>query len=103
MACWWFGGVWGVCLVWGAALGSCGACFWVCLVVGLLFCSFGVRSCVRLCLLRGCWAKVFVGVCGCLGVGCVVRGGGLSESVGVAVLLRVVWVFRLMWVRVCLC
>ena len=44
--------------------------YWV-----VVSCLFGVRSCARLCLLKGCWAKVSVGVCGCLGEGCVVRGG----------------------------
>lgn len=67
----------------GAVL--CGVCFWVRVVIGLLFCSFGVRSCVRLCLVKGCWAKVSVGVCGCLGAGCVVRGGVLPVWLGGAV------------------
>ena len=54
--------------------------YWV-----VVSCLFGVRSCARLCLLKGCWAKVSVGVCGCLGEGCVVRGGVVSVWLGGAV------------------
>lgn len=54
--------------------------YWV-----VVSCLFGVCSCARLCLLKGCWAKVSVGVCGCLGEGCVVRGGVLPVWLGGAV------------------
>lgn len=54
--------------------------YWV-----VVSCLFGVRSCARLCLLKGCWAKVSVGVCGCLGEGCVVRGGVVPVWLGGAV------------------
>ena len=62
-----------------------GVRFWVRVVIGLLFCSFGVRSCARLCLVKGCWVKVSVGVCGCLGEGCVVGGGVVPVWLGDAV------------------
>lgn len=45
--CWWFGGVRGVCLVWGAALGSCGRVFGV---VWLLGCCLLFVWCVLLCV-----------------------------------------------------
>lgn len=50
---WWWGYFWWVCVL-------CGACFCVRVVIGLLFCSFGVCSCARLCLLKG---VLGVGVC----------------------------------------
>ena len=76
---WWFVAV----VVWfllGCGVGLAQWGYWV-----VVSCLFGVRSCARLCLLKGCWAKVSVGVCGCLGEGCVVRGGVVPVWLGGAV------------------
>lgn len=43
-----------------------------------------MRSCARV-FVKGCWVKVSVGGCVCLGAGCVVSGGGLPVWLGDAV------------------
>ena len=72
-------------------VGWCGCVWWVRVLCGarfgfvwLLGCCFVLLVCVlvRVCLLKGCWAKVSVGVCGCLGAGCVVGGDGLPSWLG---------------------
>lgn len=68
--CWWFGGVRGVSCV-GRGPGVLWACFWGRVVIGLLFCSFGVCSCACLCLLKGvlgrsvCWCVWLFGLWVC--------------------------------------
>lgn len=103
----WCGGlrVCGVVVVVCCVFGVCACCLVVCALpwwVGLVCvagrvvfapvgywvvdsCSFSVCSCARPCLVKGCLAKVSVGVCGCLGEGCVVGGGVVPVWLGVAV------------------